>query len=164
MEPATASHIHGRTADPGADRPTKIQRILVAISPETPATDVLDLVVDLGRRLDAEVVAFHVRESLLPGSEWVLGEGLFTEGIEEATRLLERVMGRLRAEGIRARPVRRVGRPGEIGRAIVEAARGEQADLIVLGFHRHSLSDRLTGGGIARQVRRLANVPVVTVP
>src|ERR671936_530934 len=125
MEPATAPHIHGRRADPGADRPTKIQRILVAISPEPPATDVLDLVVDLGRRLDAEVVAFHVRESLLPGSEWVLGEGLFTEGIQEATRLLERVVGRLRAEGIRARAVRRVGRPGEIGRAIVEAPRGE---------------------------------------
>lgn len=146
------------------DVAAKIKTILVAVSIETPSSGVLDIVRELGRRLDATIVVFHVREWPFSGSEWVLGEGAFVEGTQEATCLLERVTGGLGSAGVRARGVVRAGRPSEIGREIVDAAITEQADLIVLGFHRHSLLDELLCGSVVRKVRRRSEVPVLTVP
>jgi hypothetical protein len=40
------------------------------------------------------------------------------------------------------------GWPGQVGDAIVDAARATHADLIVLGFHRHSLLEELLAGGV----------------
>jgi len=131
----------------------EIKTILLAVSTVPPSNAVLELVSDLGRRLDADVVAFHVRE-------WLFGPGgAFDEGRRAATRLLDRVINRLRSEGARARGVTGGGRPGQIGHAIVDAANAERADLIVLGFQRHSLLDEVLTGGVVREVRDLSNVP-----
>jgi nucleotide-binding universal stress UspA family protein len=148
----------------GPEARTHITTILVAVSAETPSNGVLDLVCELGRGLGATVVAFHVREWLFRGSEWVLGEGAFVEGRAEAARLLDQVIGRIRSAGIPARGIAGGGRPGQVGRRIIEVARAERADLIVLGFHRHSFVDELLGGSVARKVRRGSSLPVVTVP
>lgn len=142
----------------------RIETILVAVSTDTPSSGVIDLVIDLGRRLDATVVVFHVREWPFTGAEWVLGEGAFVEGKEEATRLVDRMIRRLGSMGVRARGMRVGGRPGQVGDAIVDAATAAHADLIVLGFHRHSLLEELLAGGVVRKVRRLSEVPVLTVP
>ncbi len=124
----------------------------------------MDFVSELGRGLDATIVAFHVREWPFSGSEWILGEGAFVEGKRQARRLLDRVVRRLRSEGVRARAISGGGRPGEVAQEIVDAARSEQADLIVLGFHRRPLVEELLGAGMARKVRRRSDVPVLTVP
>jgi nucleotide-binding universal stress UspA family protein len=134
------------------------------VTARTPSDGVLDLAGELGRRFGATIVALHVREWPFVGSEWVLGEGAFVEGRAEALGLLDRVVGQLRSAGATARGIVRGGRPSEIGTAIVDAARSEHADLIILGFHRHSLLTELLGGSVARQVRRRADVPVLTVP
>jgi nucleotide-binding universal stress UspA family protein len=161
----TSSNGHRRIEHPrGAGDPKRIETILVALSTETPSSGVIDLVSDLGRRLDAKVVVFHVREWPFSGSEWVLGEGGFVEGKEEATRLVDRVIRRLGSMGIQARGMSGGGRPGQVGDAIVDAARATHADLIVLGFHRHSLLEELLAGGVVRKVRRFSESPVLTVP
>lgn len=144
--------------------PSAIRTIFLAVSDETPASGVLGLVTSLARCTDAVVVVCHVREWLVPGSEWILGEGVFVESKREATQLVEGVAARLRSAGVRVRAVQGGGRPGQVGRVIVEAARTQDADLIVLGFHRHSLIDEILGGSVARQVRRTSVVPVLNVP
>jgi nucleotide-binding universal stress UspA family protein len=148
----------------GLDGPPAIRTIFVAVSDETPASGVLELVASLARCTDAVVVVCHVREWLLRGSEWILGEGVFVEGKREAAQLLEGVVARLRSDAVRVRGMRGGGRLGQVGRVIVEAARIQDADLIVLGFHRHSLIDEILGGSVARKVRRSSTVPVLTVP
>jgi len=162
-----ATEISGR--DDGRTRrwsahPGGIKTILLAVSMETPSSRVIDLATDLGRRLGATIVAFHVREWPFRGSEWVLGEGAFVEGKKEASRLLDQVICRLRSVGVRVRGITGGGRPGQVGHAIVDAANLEDADLIILGFHRHSLLEELLAGGVTRKVRRLSEVPVLTVP
>jgi universal stress protein family protein len=111
----------------------RIKTILLAVSTDTPSSGVLDLATELGRRLDATIVALHVREWPFSGSEWVLGEGAFVEGKEEATRLLDHVVRRLRSVGVRARGITGGGQPGQVGNAIVDAANAEHAGRSIQG-------------------------------
>jgi nucleotide-binding universal stress UspA family protein len=128
------------------------------------ANRLLDLVGELARGLGATVVVFHMRERPFTGSEWILGEGGLVEGVDEATRVIDLVIARLRSAGVRARGSIRGGRVGQVGREILEVAAAEGADLIVLGCHRRSVLDELLGGSVARRVRRGSAVPVLVVP
>jgi nucleotide-binding universal stress UspA family protein len=160
---APLEELHAARSPIGEPGP-RIHTILLAVSTETLSNGALELAAALARDARADVVAFHVREWLFPGSEWVLGEGAFVEGVAAAGRLIELVMGRLASEGVNATTVIRGGRPGQVGPAIVAAAHRRHADLIVLGFHRHSIVEEILAGGVARKVRRLSDVPVLTVP
>ena len=55
-------------------------------------------------------------------------------------------------------------REGRADRAIVEAARERQAELIVMGVHSGNTFDRLLFGSNTHAVLRLASCPVLAVP
>ena len=65
-----------------------------------------------------------------------------------------------RGEGLAAKALLRTGVPHE---AIVEAAREEGADLVVIGTHGRGGVDRLLLGSVADRVIRLASCPVLAV-
>ena len=145
---------------------SRLKTILLALSGEHSAREKLDLLTRLAGPLDADVIAFHVRECLLgEGGEWLLGsDTAFDEGREAAKRILNGVVRPLVSEGIRARGVEAVGRPGEVGRIIVDAAAAEHAGLIIVGSRRRSLMSELFLGGVVRKVRRFSSVPVLVIP
>jgi nucleotide-binding universal stress UspA family protein len=117
----------------------------------------------LARALGAEIVLLHVAVETPLYSEG--GLGVETQQIYEAQRewaeqTLEARTAALRARGVQARWVRRVGVPFE---EIVEAAAAERADLIVMGTHGRSGLNRLLLGSVVDRVIRLAPCPVLAV-
>src|SRR2546422_1030776 len=66
-----------------------------------------------------------------------------------------------RREGVRVTFLVWEGDPGD---AILEAARAESADMIVLGSHGRGPIGRLLLGSVSQHVVRHATVPVVVVP
>ena len=145
---------------------SRLKTILLALSGEHSAREKLDLLARLAGPLDADVIAFHVRECLLgEGGEWLLGsDTAFDEGRETAKRILNGVVRPLVSQGIRARGVEAVGRPGEVGRIIVDTAAAEHAGLIIVGSRRRSLMSEWFLGGVVRKVRRSSSVPVLVIP
>ena len=78
----------------------------------------------------------------------------------EAANRLDRLVGRARARGVRARPLVLQGVPFE---AIVGAARRHRAQLVVIGTHGRTGFQRLMLGSVAARVVALAPCPVLTV-
>lgn len=73
---------------------------------------------------------------------------------------LARLAGRLREEGVAVRTLTRVGSAAE---QIVQAAREQQADLLILCSHAHGWR-RWLFGSVAEKVARLASCPVLIKP
>ena len=77
-----------------------------------------------------------------------------------ADRKLDPLVDRARREGLAVRPLVLAGAPAE---AILEAARREDADLIVLGTHGRRGAERFVLGSVASRVVSAAECPVITV-
>jgi nucleotide-binding universal stress UspA family protein len=147
---------------PPAPEPA-VRRILVGVSTLSPSVRFLTIADGLARRFGAEVLVLHVRERLVPGSEWFFGDGPFSEGADEASPALELTMARLRRDGVRARVVTAEARTGRVARAIVAVASAAEADLIVIGSRRRP-GARWLGRDVARRVQRRSPLPVLSVP
>jgi nucleotide-binding universal stress UspA family protein len=66
----------------------------------------------------------------------------------------------LRAQGVEVRTIARVG---EVSETILQVARDERVDVIVMGTHGRAGLGRLILGSVAEKIVRQAEVPVVTV-
>lgn len=139
------------------ERQVAYDRLLVAIDFSADSLAALASVRELARRLGSELVLLHVSEAgdVIPGSE------LAKEDRAQWQHELDAEVAQLRAEGIPARGIVRPGYP--VAEAIVEAAREERADLIVVGSPgRSGLAERLLGG-ITDAVIGTASCPVVVM-
>ena len=140
-----------------------IQRILVPTDFSEPADAALDYAVDLSKTLGASISLVHVFDELLDSAFSL--DHYVPLPAETRTEILKDVRGRL------AERVARTGRPdaaadvlvGSPARAIVDTARQQEADLIVMGTHgRHGISHLLLGS-VAERVVRTADCPVLTI-
>ncbi len=120
--------------------------------------------VELARAIGADLVFVHVAVETP-----LYGESVFAMAdvnrVYEAQRqwaetaLRERV-ARVQAQGVSARMTVRSGVPFE---QIVEAAKDEKADMIVIGTHGRTGLHRFLLGSVAERVIRMAPCPVLTV-
>ena len=117
----------------------------------------------LAGSLGAEIVLLHVA---VEAPLW--RECLYTPDVRKvfesqrqwATETLAARATELAAKGVRARVVVKSGLPW---REIIETAREENADLLVIGTHGRSGVNRMLLGSVAERVVRRAPCPVVTV-
>ena len=150
-----------------------IRKILAAIDGSEPAWKALDLAADIAKQQGARLIVLHVvpfepvSDSL---REFAAAEGLAVE--EEAARFrYARTLGDSLTRSAEARSRDKgltdiVGRTAE-GRPadqILEAARDERVDMIVMGTHGRSGIARALLGSVAAIVVRRAACPVLTVP
>ena len=113
------------------------------------------------KRLGAEVEVIHaIREtSVLFAPYAVAGSSDFEgEMLEAATQRMERVILRLEAQGISAKPKIVYGRPAE---SIVERAEATGAQMIVTGSRGYSTLRRFLVGSVAQRVVRHAPCSVL---
>jgi nucleotide-binding universal stress UspA family protein len=80
--------------------------------------------------------------------------------MNDARKRLDDLLGSADRQRLRARPIVKVGDPL---RRVVEYARDESIDLIVLGTHGRSGVAHLFLGSVAERVVRTAPCPVLTV-
>ncbi len=113
------------------------------------------------RRMGAQLLVVSVIDSTslrLPG-------GRFDARVDQVRSRREvaaqELVQRGRREGVRVTFLVWEGDPGD---SILEAARAESADMIVLGSHGRGAIGRLLLGSVSQHVVRHADVPVVVVP
>ncbi|HVN26930.1 MAG TPA: universal stress protein [Candidatus Binataceae bacterium] len=124
---------------------------------------------EVARRFGAEIVVLHVDQALPPVMASpeigpVMDVGAMTRIAEEqrmaAHRELDKVVNRLRDGGIKARPALKVGSPFL---EIVQTAKADGADLIVMGTHGRTGLAHVLMGSVAERVVQKAHCPVLTI-
>jgi nucleotide-binding universal stress UspA family protein len=153
--------------EPG-QAPGPFRRILVPLDGSALGEGILGPASALAREEPgAELVLFQVVQpidSAVWSPDAALAVSLAADGVtarEEARgrEYLDAVRSRLETAGLRART--RVEVAGGVATAILEAARGEQADLIALATHGRSGLARMTLGSVADKVARGSRTPVL---
>jgi nucleotide-binding universal stress UspA family protein len=127
-------------------------RVLIPVSDCPCSERAAQTAVQLSRLLGCNLVFVHVLTD---------EEAELEEGREVAQRLLERM-----AQTARFQPVLRLTTVGgkSIAERILEVARDEQADLIVIGTHGRQGAERLVLGSVAQAVAGSSEIPVQIIP
>lgn len=132
------------------------ERILVAVDGSEHSAKAVPIAGDLAFRYGGELLVFHAREH-----DFALGEDVETS--KESMELVDGIVRDLKDAGISARgEIVRVPH-GHTPRAILEVAREEHVDLIVMGTRGLSEWSRLLMGSVAHKVVHLADMPVLVV-
>jgi nucleotide-binding universal stress UspA family protein len=145
----------------GPEPPAPVRKILLAtdLSPTSgPATDEA---FEVAHRLGAHLLVVSVIDSTtlrLPGG---LYQARVDQVRERRQSAAQELVQRGRREGIRVTFLVWEGDPGD---SILEAARAEDADMVILGSHGRGPIGRLLLGSVSQHVVRHARVPVVVVP
>jgi nucleotide-binding universal stress UspA family protein len=143
----------------------RTRRILHATDFSPASRAALARALDLARAQRAELLICHVMSPFVP----MMGEGYLTprmyeeiaaSGRQAAQRQLDALVARARRAGARVRGLLVEGTPFE---QIARVARGQKADLVVMGTHGRSGLGRLFLGSVAERVVATSTVPVLTV-
>ncbi len=140
------------------------KKILVGTDFSEASDEARRVAIELARRLGAELEIVHVEEPL---PAYAFAEGALPDlpRLQEevrtwAERQLEDLARGARASGVSATTAVLLGVPAN---TIVEAARTERADLIVVGTHGRTGLERVLLGSVAERVVRNAPCAVLTV-
>jgi nucleotide-binding universal stress UspA family protein len=131
-------------------------RILVAVDGPPYSAPAVSTVVEVATKFQSQAIVLHVREHDRGRA------GAFPlETPQEATQLVAETVVALRHAGIAATGEVHVA--GNAAREIVDTARSQGADLIVMGSRGLSDIAGLFVGSVTHQVLHLAHVPVLVV-
>ena len=153
-------------SDTNGEEPLRFERILAPTDFSDSADHALAMALDLARRYGAEVRFLHVIGPV-EGDAWgplryTAQGGTPPETPEQAVQALLRAkLDRQHTEGVQIETVTRRG--SAPGAAILDYARAEGIDLIVMGTHGRGLMQRLSLGSAATRTLRQAPCPVLTV-
>jgi nucleotide-binding universal stress UspA family protein len=136
----------------------KVRRILVPLDGSPTAEAALRPAHELARTAGAELLLIRVTEARFDPSPAPMAGGL--SRIREAEGYLATIRERLRAGGEQISAFLWHGSPAA---AIIKAANGYQADMIVMTTHGRSGREKEMFGSVAEAVLRGTNLPVLVV-
>jgi nucleotide-binding universal stress UspA family protein len=134
------------------------RKILVPVDGSDPSVHAVNAAIDLARATGAEVVVLHVREHELT---WAVD--VEVESVPEATELVDAYVRLFKDAGVSARGEVLRAAHGQTPRVILDVAKHEDSDLIVIATHGLSGWSRLLLGSVAHKVVHLARCPVLVV-
>lgn len=141
---------------------TTIRSILVPVDFSPASEAALKLALDVAQRFDASVTILHVYG--IPAyafpEGFVLAPDVLTKFAAGAQDAVEKLRARYESAGV---PLRAVSAPGIPDQEIVERAKAERVDLVVMGTHGRTGLKHVLLGSIAERVVRLSPCPVLTV-
>jgi universal stress protein A len=135
----------------------KLNRILCPVDFSEHSQSALEMSATLARESGAELILLHSVDSpaaYTGDTYYDLREALKPEAQRDLDRLVVPEP---------APPVRRMLVEGDAGAAILDVARDEKVDMIVLSTHGRSGVTRLLMGSVAEYVVRHASCPVLTL-
>ncbi len=136
----------------------KVKSAGLAVDRSVNDKGVLAYALSLVRDPGTELVLIHVLEGV--GAQVYGKEAEEGEEAAEARRYLDSLVEDLRSRGIRARSILGYGVPSA---ALVEIAKDNHLDLLVLGGHGHRLLGDMMKGQTISSVRHAVTIPVVTI-
>ena len=141
--------------------PREVRRVLLATDLSATSGPATNEAFEIAGRLQADLLIVSVIDAAslrLPGGRF---RARVDQVRERHQAVAQELVQRGRREGIRVTFLVWEGEPGE---SIVDAARAEEVDMIILGSHGRGPIGRLLMGSVSRYVLRHADVPVVVVP
>jgi nucleotide-binding universal stress UspA family protein len=133
-------------------------RILIAVDGSPYSAPAVSAATQVATKFDSQVFVLHVREHDRGRA------GAFPlETPREATELVSKTVKALREEAVWATGEVRAAVAGHAAKEIVDTARSEGADLIVMGSRGFSDIAGLFVGSVTHKVLQLAHVPVLVV-
>ncbi|HLI15511.1 MAG TPA: universal stress protein [Acidimicrobiales bacterium] len=133
--------------------------ILAAIDGSLASDRALEATVELARATGGHVHVVHVRELATVGAYGAV----YRSEPEEAERLVQGYVERLRAAGVEADGAPRDATHPEVARDIVEAAREHDASVIVVGSRGRGDIGSIALGSVSHDLLRRADRPVLVV-
>jgi nucleotide-binding universal stress UspA family protein len=120
--------------------------------------------IELAKQNRAELIVTHVLAPVIPVADGYVSARAYEE-MEEASRRygqkqLDGLVAKAKAAGVRARGLLL---DGVVSDRIVRAAKGQRADVIVIGTHGRTGLARFVLGSVASRVVSHAGCPVLTV-
>lgn len=140
------------------------KRILVATDLSPASAAALKEAIELAKENEAALLIAHAYQPPSVVEAQSISAGVYEEWDQniraEVKGRLDEIVEQTAMEGVRAEPLVLTGAPDE---AITEAARFNDADLVVLGTHGRTGVSRLFLGSVAARVISTAPCPVMTV-
>jgi universal stress protein A len=141
-----------------------INRILIPIDFSAYSKEALQYAVPFARKFKAELILLHVVEPAIYPADFNFGQvgipsiedELRGKAVEELSKLVEKETKRRARSSIMVR----VGKPFI---EIINAAKEENIDLIIMATHGHSGIEQILFGSTAERVVRKSHCPVLTV-
>jgi nucleotide-binding universal stress UspA family protein len=154
-----------RTASAPAEAMTPLQfhigRILVPVDFSEHSQKALRYALAFAAQFGAEVTLVHIVEQMVYPGDWMYPPLAATDF---ATEKREQVLERLRAldagSGVKTKHVVRLGRAWQ---EVVEIAREQKADMIILATHGYTGIKHVLLGSVAEKILRHAPCPVLSV-
>jgi nucleotide-binding universal stress UspA family protein len=147
------------------ERDQRSPRIVIGLDGSPGSTHALQWVIDMAKRLDAEIVAVHVDSlpTYVPGPMGIVPPA---ETPEQRANLEEAFSTEwclpLPTSGVRFRAIIEEGT--SIGSALIDAGLREGADMIVVGSRGLNGVTELLLGSVSHYVAHHSAIPVVIVP
>ncbi len=132
-------------------------RIVLAVDGSEPSRRAQESAATLAGLAGSEILVLHVRELDPMGRAGPIS----LERPSEAADLVTRVVAELKTRGINARGQAFAALGGHVASHIIDTAKSENADLIVLGTRGHSEFAALLIGSVAHKVIQHAHCPVL---
>jgi len=132
------------------------QKVLLAVDGSQHAAKAVPVAVDIAKKSGGEMVVFHAREFQI-----AKGEAYALEDVSEAKELVDRIVGEVASDGVKACGCVVTAQEGRAARAILQEAEAEGADAIVMGCRGHGDLAGLLLGSVAHKVIQLSHCTVV---
>lgn len=143
-----------------------ISRMLVATDGSSGGSRAVTAAAEMAKALDCDLLLLTLPENTLPPAKWselARAEGGVAEGLELLeTRIL--VEAKERAESIGVAKVRTSSGSGDVAEAIMDVARRERTDIIVVGRRGRGQLAGLLLGSVSQKLVSLAPSLVLVVP
>ena len=145
---------------PRLSTPTKVRNILYLTDFSEPSEAALPFAATIARGYGAKVHALHV---LIPAPYVYMTPGLTVAAIEAAEETAQAEIQRLESRLAGLKHDALVERGIEVWPAVRRAIEDDEVDLIVLGTHGRTGTEKLLLGSVAEEIFRRSPVPVLTI-
>jgi nucleotide-binding universal stress UspA family protein len=153
--------MNGKGGTQGTGGPVRIKRVLVPVDFSGCSLDALEYAAQLGLHVKATITLLHVMEPVAYGLDFSLGNTAERDQQRERIKVrLGKLTAALRSSGLTVDQIARGGLPTD---AILEIARVQASDIVVMGTHGRRGISHVVSGSVAEAVLRKAACPVLTV-
>lgn len=140
------------------------KRILIATDGSDKSNLAAQAGIELAKALGAEVIALNVVNEVVIASA-VRQLGSDRKEVEDklmagGQKAVDAIKKQASAAGVKVDPLVRMGSPANM---VIDVARNEGADLIVMGSHGESGASKLLIGSVVQKVLYWATIPVLVV-
>ena len=138
-----------------------MKKIIVGDDGSEFAGKALEKVIELAKKEDMEIVVVYAIEDFCPIGVTELDCNVVREiQMKEAQNIVGRALQRIKDAGVSGRDVTKVGRPADV---IIESAKKENAEMIVVASHGKHGIKKVVLGSVTARVVEYSPIPVFVI-